>query len=271
MRQAHRERAARLTQLSMLSALLLVACGSDGTTWLGSNHEPASNGPTADYFARYEAESPLNTLTFPVENVNDSGNDACPPGGVQEGVSCASGGQYIDKILGRSPCEPPTSASSTSGCQNIGGGVLFNQVIAPTAGTYDVTWWYHCGEDPGNPGRANVYGDKSCGGIDYGTGANSGCRSQLIDVDGAPVVATSAGQVKAYFHFPCYPSPWAILHGATTALPLQAGANSIYIHAPGSLMLDSVDVDAIDVQPSGKGVAPPPLWPKLVTPVLDPD
>jgi hypothetical protein len=251
--------------------LLLVACGNDGTTWLGSNRDAAIGGPPADFFARYEAESPLNTLTFPVENVNDTDNATCPDGGVKEGVSCASGGGYVEKILGRSPCEPPTSASSFDNCQNIGGGVQFNQVSAPVAGTYDVTWWYHCGEDPGSPGHANVYGDKQCGGLDYGTGANSGCRSHLIDVNGVPIVASVSGEVASYFHFPCYPSPWAILHGATTALPLQAGANVIYIHAPGETMLDAVDIDAIDVQPAASGVAPPPLWPKLVTPVPNPD
>jgi len=229
------------------------------------------SGPPADFFARYEAESPINTLSFPVESISDSGNDTCPPDGVKEGASCASGGQYVERILGRSPCAPATSASSFDGCQNIGGGVQFNQVTAPVDGTYDVTWWYHCGEDPGNPGRANVYGDKSCGGLDYGTGANSGCRSHLIDVNGVAIVSSVAGQLQRYFHFPCYPSPWAILHGATTQLPLKAGANAIYIHAPGATMLDAADVDAIDVQPAGSGVAPPPLWPKVVTPVLNPD
>lgn len=37
---------------------------------------------------------------------------------------------------------------------------------------------------------------------------------------------------------------------------------------PGATTLDAVDLDAIDVQASGHGTAPEPLWPKLVTPVL---
>jgi hypothetical protein len=268
-----------MKRLGLLPVLLLAACRGGGTTWLGaqivadgaagSSPDGETTTPPANFFMRYEAESVLNTLTFPVEGVKSTAK--CPEGGVTEGANCASGGQYIDQILGRSPCQPATSRTSLNGCQNMGGGVLFNEVTVPVDGDYDVTWWYHCGEDPGNPGQANVFGDKRCGGLDYGTGPDSGCRPHLIDVNGVPMSSTVAGKPAPYFHFPCYSGPWTLLHGATTVLPLNAGTNSIYIHAPGASMLDSADMDALDVQAAGYGEATPPLWPKHVTPVELPD
>jgi hypothetical protein len=256
---------------------LLTACG-DGTTWLGEqiadgavrspNGGVADAGAPAALFMRYEAESPVNTLAFPVQQIESDGYATCPAGDLKEGADCASSGRVVSQILGRSPCEPPTSQGSYDGCQNIGGGITFNDVTVPADGTYDVTWWYHCGADPAKPGRANVYGDTGCGGLDYQTGTGSGCRSHLIDVNGVPMSSTVSGERASFFHFPCYGSAWSILHGAITALPLKAGANAIYIHAPGARTLDAVDIDALDIQPSGRGAAEPPQWPKLVTPVV---
>jgi hypothetical protein len=225
----------------------------------------AANVPL-DFFARYEAESALNTLTYPVERVGTEGAAACAQDGVKEGANCASGGKAVTQILGRSPCTPPTSTTSYDQCQNKGGGVTFNQVTVPADGVYDVTWWYHCGPD--TPGHADVYGDTKCGGLDYGTGAGTGCRPHLIDVNGTPMSTTVGGKAALYYQFPCYTAPWSVLHGATTALPLKAGMNSIYIHAPEATTLDAVDVDALDVHAQGQGTATPPLWPKLVTPVV---
>jgi hypothetical protein len=220
----------------------------------------------ADFFMRYEAESSLNTLTYPVEVVTTEGDTACPANGVKEGANCASGGKVVAQILGRSPCDPPTSTTSYTNCQDKGGGVQFNAITVPVAGNYDVTWWYHCGPD--TPGHADVYGDTRCGGLNYNTGTGTGCRPHLIDVNGVPISSTVGGQTALHFQFPCYTTPWSTLHGATTSLPLKAGVNTIYIHAPGATTLDAADMDAIDVQPNGKGVAPAPLWPKLVTPVV---
>ena len=245
--------------------------GSTGTSTGGTGGVSAGGAAggssvPATFFIRYEAESPSNTLTYPVEIVATYGATACPTDGIKEGANCASGGKVVAQILGRSPCTPPTSTTSYTNCQNKGGGVQFNAVTVPTAGNYDVTWWYHCGPD--TPGHADVYGDTKCGGLNYNTGAGTGCRPHLIDVNGVPMSSTIAGQTALYFQFPCYTTPWSTLHGATTSLPLKAGANTILIHAPGATTLDAADIDAIDVQPNGKGVAPAPLWPKLVTPVV---
>lgn len=270
----------------LLPLALLTACSGDGTVWLGaqivadgrsspssgkvdSGKAPDSGDPLAAFFVRYEAESPTNELTYPVEDVVSKGTPPCPTGGVKEGADCSSGGEFVELILGRSPCNPPTSPSSYDGCQNKGGGIQFNAITVPVDGSFDVTWWYHCGSD--STGHANVYGDTGCGGLDYQTGPGSGCRPHLIDVNGVPMSAADAGQTALYYQFPCYTSAWNILHGATTSLPLKAGTNTIYIHAPGATMLDAADIDALDVQAAGSGTAPPPLWPKLVTPVVSPN
>lgn len=249
------------------SALLLAACGGEGTTWLGADHSEPELPP--DFFVRYEAESPDNTLAYPVLQVSSVGLTACGPGEVVDGAACASGGQIVKRLLGRSPCVPADSATSHEGCQNLGGGVKFNRVVVPVEGDYDVTWWYFCGA--GAPGMANVFGDLRCGGLDYQTGEGTGCRSQLIDANDEPLSALVDGELALYFHFPCYTTPWSTLHAATTAVPLHAGVNTLYFHAPPNAGLDAVDLDAVDVQAPGQGTAPPPLWPRLVSPVSTPD
>jgi hypothetical protein len=210
----------------------------------------------------YEAEAvPPNVLTnaATVSHSDEGQNRACvldtraglsqvEAHGVTEGADCASAGGMVVNILGRSPCNPETP-SSYSNCQNLGAGVEFHGVTVPADGAYDVTWWYHCGLD-------DHYGDTKCGGVKYSVG--SSCRPHLIDVNGVPI-SSSAG--AKYYQFPCYPTAWSLIHAATTALPLKAGSNTIYIHAPGATTLDAADIDAINVLPAGKG-APP-----LATPV----
>lgn len=261
---------------AVCGALLLSGCGAGGTTWLGEELNADGGSPSnaggapadaEELFERHEAESPLNTLVYPVQIVDDN-YVACPVDGVAEGAECTSGGKAIRQTLGRSPCQPPTDAASYDECQDLGGGISFNEVSVPADGLYDVTWWYHCGEDPRMLGHANVYGDTECGGLDYQTGEGTGCRSHLIRVNGVLMSKTIDGQVASYFHFPCYVTTWSMLHGATTRLPLKAGANTISIHAPAARTLDAVDIDAMDVQSEGRGIAPPPLWPKLVSPVV---
>ncbi len=74
--------------------------------------------------------------------------------------------------------------------------------------------------------------------------------------------STLDGAAATVYQFPCYGVAWSVVHAATTALPLKAGANIIYIHAPHATTLDSSDIDAIDVLAAGQGVRP------LVTPVV---
>jgi hypothetical protein len=144
-------------------------------------------------------------------------------------------------------------------CEDTGAGVEFQDVAVPADGTYDVTWWYHCGADTDSD-AANTFGDTMCGGLHYAVGM--GCRPQLIDVNGVPMSGAVDGQAALIYQFPCYVSAWSVIHGATTALPLKSGSNVIYFHAPHDTMLDAADVDAIDVQLQGQGVKP---W---VTPVV---
>jgi hypothetical protein len=236
----------------------------------------------ASFFVRYEAESPINTLTYPVEGIVTDGAQPCPgvPGtssdGVKEGANCASGGRVVNQLLGRSPCTPPTSTTSYAACGNKGGGVTFNGVTVPADGTYEVTFWYHSGQL--SPGQADIYGDIHCGGLNYNTGPGSGCRPHLIYVNGVQTSLAVGGQNAVYYEFPAYPDAWSILHGAVTALPLKAGSNTIYIKAPGFTTSDAADIDAIDVQPSGRGGpsfqpsgagGPPTLRIGLVTPVVN--
>jgi hypothetical protein len=212
----------------------------------------------------YEAEAvPPNMLTnaATVSDTDEGQNRACvldtraglsqvEAHGVTEGADCASAGGMVVNILGRSPCNPETP-SSYSNCQNLGAGVEFHGVTVPADGTYDVTWWYHCGLD-------DHYGDTKCGGVKYSVG--SSCRPHLIDVNGVPISSNAGAK---YYQFPCYPTAWSLIHAATTALPLKAGSNTIYIHAPGATTLDAADIDAINVLPAGKGA--PPLATPMAT------
>ena len=92
------------------------------------------------------------------------------------------------------------------------------------------------------------------------------------------MTSTVGGETAVYYQFPAYPTSWALVHGAVTALPLKAGTNSIYIKAPGFTTSDAADIDALDVQPSGEGApgfqtsgngAAPTLPIGLVTPVVN--
>jgi hypothetical protein len=240
-----------------LGAAAVVACGDLTVPVLQLVPPEQQSGGDAGFRLRYEAEAvPPNLLIqSAVVDLTCFGTDlTCPPDGVTEGANCCSGGGEVTEILGRVPCSgPPGSAEDYDDCQTIGGGVEFSNVAVAADGTYDVTWWYHCGEN-------NSFGDAACGGVKYTVG--SSCRPHLIDVNGVPMSSTLDGQVALIYQFPCYSGAWSILHGATTALPLKAGSNRVYIHAPHAITLDSADIDAMDVLPQGLG-APP-----LVEPVV---
>jgi hypothetical protein len=240
-----------------VGAMAVVACDDLTVSVLRRDLSTSQADGAASFPVRYEAEAvPPNALiqSALADRTCFGTNLTCPTDGVTEGANCCSGGGEVTEILGRVPCSgPPGSAEDFNDCQTIGGGVEFQNVTVPADGTYDVTWWYHCGEN-------NGYGDTSCGGVHYLVG--SSCRPQLIDVNGVPMSSTVGGQTALVYQLPCYPGAWSILHGATTALPLKAGPNVVFFHAPHAINLDAADVDAIDVLPQGQGTPP------LVTPVV---
>jgi hypothetical protein len=125
------------------------------------------------------------------------------------------------------------------------GFVQFNTVTVPADGTYDLTWYYKCG-------NSDNYGDAHCGLLGGQTNppnppiTPSGCRPHEIKVNGVPMTGT--------YHFPCYPGSWRETHVATTPVPLKGGIkNVIWIGPPAR---DSVNLDALWVLPHGKGLPP---------------
>src|SRR6185369_2686531 len=115
----------------------------------------------------------------------------------------------------------------------------FNNVTVPSDGTYDVTWWYHCG-------NSDNFGDKHCGGQTDPPTTPAGCRPHNIVVNGTEMQGT--------YHFPCFAGTFSEIHAATTTLPLKAGAmNSIKVYPK---QRDSADMDAIQISPAGMGMKP---------------
>ena len=119
------------------------------------------------------------------------------------------------------------------------GELQFGAVMAPGDGMYDVTWWYYCG-------RNDNFGDKDCGGQTNPPTTPSGCRPHQFYVNGT--------LMPGAYHFPCFNGMWNIVRAATVTMPLKAGANTIKMHAPPPR--DSVNVDAIELFPAGKGLSP---------------
>jgi len=120
-----------------------------------------------------------------------------------------------------------------------GGFVQFNTVTVPADGMYDLTWYYKCGNN-------DNYGDQHCGGQTNPPTTASGCRPHQITVNGMEMPGT--------YHFPCFPGAWIETHVATTPVPLKAGImNTIKIWPA---QRDSANIDALWVQPAGKGLKP---------------
>lgn len=213
----------------------------------GSGGGPA--GGAVDIW--YEAEAPGNT----VDNgaVIQKGYAKCASvAATVEGATCASGGGEIRQLLGR------------GGTNDAGGGVTMADVTVPSAGMYDVTWWYHCG-------LYDNWHDNNCGGAPYpawmsfynpSANPQPGCRPHLLAVNGTQVDGDDHS--TPFWQFPCFGGSWSILHAATTPLELAAGSNKIRIGAPHIADLDAVDVDAIHVTAVGKGTAPRILAPRAI-------
>jgi hypothetical protein len=181
----------------------------------------ASVGDGGGLYEWYEAEAvPPNSLGNGASIVT-CGAGACPTSApIKPGDACCSGGKKVGQILGRR-----------------GGFLQVNAVAAPKDGMYDVTWWYHCGEN-------DNFGDTDCGGQPH---TPSGCRPHVFVVNGM--------QLPKVYHFPCFPGSWGIIHAATVSLPLKAGStNTIRVFAPSPR--DAADMDAIAVVPPGQGEPP---------------
>jgi hypothetical protein len=206
------------------------AGGSGGAS--GGTGGGAGTGMTGgDVNGWYEAEAiPPNVLsgstlvvTPPKPRVGHC--TACPStAAIKPGDSCCSGGGEIIWL--------------TQGIGPIPGGLTYNNVMVPSDGMYDVTWWYHCGNN-------DNFGDKHCGGQTSPPTTPSGCRPHQIVVNGT--------EMKGTYHFPCFAGSFAVIHAATTALPLKAGANSLKVYPK---QRDAADMDALQVQPAGKGIGP---------------
>jgi hypothetical protein len=180
----------------------------------------------------YEAEAiPPNVLSGSTLTVNPPKprvahcGKTCPnTAAIKPGDDCCSGGGEVTWL--------------TQGIGPIPGGLTFTNVTAPSDGMYDVTWWYHCGNN-------DNFGDVHCGGQTDPPTTASGCRPHQIVVNGTEMQGT--------YHFPCFAGSFGIIRAATTQLPLKAGMNSIKVYPK---QRDASDVDALQVSPMGKGTPP---------------
>jgi hypothetical protein len=143
------------------------------------------------------------------------------------GDNCCSAGGQVTWIV------------SANGSAHPAGWMQFNEISAPADASYDVTFWYHCGD-------SDVWGDCDCGGQTMTEPKQTGCRPHLFTVNGT--------LLPGGYHFPCFPGSWNTLYAATVSLPLTKGENTIMVSSPDPR--DSTDLDAIEIVPPGKGHAP---------------
>jgi hypothetical protein len=225
--------------------------GSD-TGGSGGSGGPVSTGPADSGAVADDAGPPAGGSDGPVATTDAT----APPGGAVEGWYEAEAIPPNEKapksevhVNPATACKtiPPTPGEKC----NAGGGEVtwitegrqgwlqFNQVSAPADGMYDVTWWYHCGNN-------DNFGDKHCGGQTDPPTTPAGCRPHNIVVNGTEMPGT--------YHFPCFAGSFSEIHAATTTLPLKAGAmNSIKVYPK---QRDSADMDAIQISPAGMGMKP---------------
>jgi hypothetical protein len=183
--------------------------GGGGPTPMGMGH-PGSLG-------FYEAEQGVITGRAVKGHCT-----ACPSTATMKaGDSCCSGGGEVSWLVAHG-----------------NGEVQFNGVMAPADGMYDVTWWYHCGND-------DNFHDPVCRGEPH---TASGCRPAQLTVNGVVM--------KPIFEFPCFPGSFDIVHAATTAVPLKAGAMNTIKLTASFTNNDAADIDAISVYAPGKGWKP---------------
>jgi hypothetical protein len=164
----------------------------------------------------------LGTQTMPGMLYTAPAGSTCTMKPPMPGTACFSGKGEVVQLLGR-----------------YHRSLTYSNVYAPSDGMYDVTWWYHCGLN-------DNFGDKDCGGQTNPPTTASGCRPHNVVVNGNAITGT--------YHFPCFPGNWNVIRAATTTLPLKAGANTIKVFS--TAPRDAADLDAIAVNPAGKGTPP---------------
>lgn len=172
----------------------------------------------------YEAEAIPPNQIFGFAQV-EKGTPMCTKP-LTVGDNCFSAGGEVTWIVSENGAHPA-------------GWMQFNAISAPADASYDVTFWYHCGD-------SDTYGDGNCGGQAMTQPKQTGCRPHVFTVNGTVLPGA--------YHFPCFPGSWSTMYAATVSLPLTAGTNTIKVAAPPPR--DSVDVDAIEILPPGKGHAP---------------
>jgi hypothetical protein len=208
------------------------AGAADAGTGTGGGTEGGSGGATGGSGAGgaggimgwYEAEAIPPNEKAPKSEVHVNPATACKTIPPMPGEKCNAGGGEVTWI--------------TEGRQ---GWLQFNQVSAPADGMYDVTWWYHCGNN-------DNFHDPTCRGEPH---TAAGCRPGEVTVNGVAL--------PKIYEFPCFPGSWGEIHAATTTVPLKAGANTIKMTAHYTNN-DAIDIDAIAIYAAGKGV--PPSLPK---------
>jgi hypothetical protein len=196
------------------------AGGQAGTSTGGQ----AGAGGVGDLHELYEAEAIPPNQVFGYARAA-----ACTPTCTKPltvGANCCSGTGQVTWIVSENGAHPA-------------GWMQFNAISAPADASYDVTFWYHCGD-------SDTYGDGNCGGQPMTEPKQTGCRPQVFTVNGTVMPGA--------YHFPCFPGSWATMYAATVSLPLAAGMNTIKVAPPPPR--DAVDVDAIEILSPGKGRAP---------------
>jgi hypothetical protein len=199
------------------------ASGQAGTS-TGGQAGTGGIGGVGDLDELYEAEAIPPNQVFGYARA-----DACTPTCTKPltvGANCCSGTGQVTWIVSENGAHPA-------------GWMQFNAISAPADASYDVTFWYHCGD-------SDTYGDGDCGGQPTTEPKQTGCRPQVFTVNGTVMPGA--------YHFPCFPGSWATMYAATVSLPLASGMNTIKIAPPPPR--DAVDVDAIEILSPGKGRAP---------------
>jgi hypothetical protein len=170
----------------------IVAPGDDGGSDAAGSVVVVPGGTS------YEAEAKSNSL---YGTARRAACLACASSAaeVPQGPCCSGGGE-VENIVGH----PPAAEGSFQ----------FNGIAAPRDGTYNIDWWYFCGQ-------ADANGDTVCPWIGkMGLGNTPpGCRPAQFLINGTPLQAADV-------QFPCFSTPWSIVHLKTIAMPLKAGSNN---------------------------------------------